>query len=123
MFTISMGSSIVLKHHTTPPHPHTSTSTNGLTIATDLEMIQWFQQDQLILSMLMATISNDLLPQVLGFHTAQELWNALGQTFASTVRARMMSLQYELATAKKGNSLNTNYFQRIKHISTTFIAK
>jgi len=72
--------------------------------------------------MLMATISDELLPQVLGCRTAQELWNALAKTFASTAQARMMSLHYELATAKKGSSSITAYFQRIKQISATLAA-
>jgi hypothetical protein len=107
----------------TPPHPHTSTFADGsLTISTDPATLQWFRQDQLILSMLMATISDELLPQVLGCRTAQELWNALAKTFASTARARMLSLHYELATANKGSSSIIAYFQRIKQISATLAA-
>jgi hypothetical protein len=58
----------------TPPHVHSSTSDDGsITISTDPETLQWFRQDQLILSMLMSTIFDELLPQVFGCRTAQEL--------------------------------------------------
>jgi hypothetical protein len=58
----------------TPPHPYSSTSADGsLTISTDPSTLQWFRQDQLILSMLVSIISDELLPQKLGCRTAQEL--------------------------------------------------
>jgi hypothetical protein len=67
----------------------------------------------------MATIFNELLPQILGCRTTEELWTSLGQTFASTTCARTMSLHNELATAKKGSSSITDYFHRIKQIFAT----
>jgi hypothetical protein len=46
-----------------PPYPHTSTTIDGsLRISTDPETLRWFRQDQLILSMLMSTISKELFP-------------------------------------------------------------
>jgi hypothetical protein len=103
-----------------PPHPHTSTTIDGsLHISNDPETLRWFRQDQLILSMLMSTISEELLPQVLGCCTAQEIWTALSRTFSSTSRARTMTLHYEIATAKKGNSSITAYFQKLKHTAAT----
>ena len=107
----------------TPPHPYTSTSPDGsIIISTDPETVQWFRQDQLILSMLMSTISEELLPQVLGCRTAQELWNAVERTFTSASRANTMTLHYQLATAKKGNSSIVDYFHRLKHTAATLAA-
>jgi len=71
--------------------------------------------------MIMATISDELILQILGCRTAQELWTSLCQTFTSTARARTMSLHYKLATAKKGSSSITDYFHCIKQISATLV--
>jgi hypothetical protein len=107
----------------TPSHPYTSTSPDrSITISTDPETAQWFRQDQLILSMLMSTISEELLPQVLGCCTAQELWNAIERTFMSASRANTMTLHYQLATAKKGSSSIIDYFHRLKHTAATLAA-
>jgi hypothetical protein len=107
----------------TPPSPQVSTSPNGtLTVSTDPDTLWWLRQDQLILSMLMSSISDDMLPQVLGCKTAQELWKTLDRTFTSESQARVLNLRLQLTTAKKGNLSVSEHFHKIKHISATLAA-
>jgi hypothetical protein len=108
----------------TPPSPQVSTSPNGtLTISTNPDTVLWWlRQDQLILSMLMSSISDDMLPQVINCKTAQELWNTLDQIFTFESQARTLNLCLQLTTAKKGNLSVFDYFCKIKQIVATFAA-
>jgi hypothetical protein len=106
-----------------PPSPLISTSPTGtLTVSTDPDTLWWHRQDQLILSMLMSSISDDMLPQALGCKTAQELWNTLDSTFTSESQARVLNLRLQLTTAKKGNLSVFDYFHKIKRIVATLAA-
>jgi hypothetical protein len=107
----------------TPPSPLVISSPDGaLTFSTDLDTLRWLRQDQLILSMLMSSISDDLLPHVLGCKTAQDLWQTLNRTFTFESRARTMTFHYQLATTKKGTSSISDYFQQLKHTAATLAA-
>jgi hypothetical protein len=106
-----------------PPSPLVSTSPTGtVTTSTDPDTLWWHRQDQLILSMLMSSISDAMLPQVLGCKTAQELWNTLDRTFTSESQARVLNLRLQLTTAKKGNLSVSDHFHKIKHITATLAA-
>jgi hypothetical protein len=69
---------------TNTPSLQVSTSpSDTLTISTNPDTVQWLRQDQLVLSMLMSSISDEMLPQIISCKTAQELWKTLDQTFTS----------------------------------------
>jgi hypothetical protein len=70
----------------------------------------------------MSSISDDMLPQVLGCKTAQELWNTLDRNFTSESQARVLNLRLQLTTAKKGNLSVSDHFHKIKHITATLAA-
>ena len=82
----------------------------------------WVQYDQVILSMLIASLSKPILAQVLGYSTSRALWLSLERMFTSQSRAREMHTQYKLATAKKGNQNMTNYFQKMRSLSDNLAA-
>jgi hypothetical protein len=107
----------------TPPSPQVSTSPNGtLTVSTNPDTVWWLRQDQLILSMLMSSISDDMLPQVISCKTAQELWTTLDQIFTSESQARTLNLRLQLTTAKKGNLSISDFFCKIKQIIANLAA-
>ena len=62
---------------------------------------------------MIASLLESILSQVLGCNTSHTLWVALERMFISQSRARVMQIQYQLATSKKGNSNVTDYFQRM----------
>jgi hypothetical protein len=101
----------------TPPSTQVSTSSGGiLTVCTNPNTLRWLCQDQLILSILMSSISDEMLPQVLGCKTAQELWKMLDYTFTSESQARVLAFCLQLTTVKKGNLSVSYYYHQIKHI-------
>lgn len=78
----------------TPPSPQVSTSPNGtVTVSINPDTVWWLRLDQLILSMLMSSISDDMLPQVISCKTAQELWMTLDWIFTSESQARTLNLR------------------------------
>ena len=82
----------------------------------------WVQYDQVILSMLIASLFESILAQVLGCSTSRALWLSLERMFTSQSRAREMHTQYKLATAKKGNQNMTDYFQKMHSLSDNLVA-
>lgn len=84
--------------------------------------IHWIQQDQLILSALISSLSENLIAQVIGLTTSQAVWVALERLFASKTQARLGQLQFQLATLKKGSDSVTDFFQKTKLLADTLAA-
>jgi hypothetical protein len=98
----------------TIPNP-TSSSDAPATIANP-EFQLWVQQDQLVLSAILASLFENLISHVVGFATSYEVWQALERIFSSHPRARIMQVHFQLATIKKGGSSIIEYFQRFKSL-------
>lgn len=62
----------------------------------------------------MSCITNDILKQVIGFHTAHKTWSMLEKNFASKYRARMIQLKEKLQNFKKRNLYVNKYVLQIK---------
>lgn len=86
------------------------------------EFHTWSQQDQMVLSLLIQTLTDPLLYHIVGCLTARDLWLSLEKMFTSTLHARVMHMHYQLATMKKGNLSVTDYFQKIKASSDILAA-
>ncbi|KAJ0981423.1 hypothetical protein J5N97_009678 [Dioscorea zingiberensis] len=80
---------------------------------------QWLQQDQLVLSALLSSLSEEILGQVLFLSTSAEVWEALGRMFSSGSKARVMQIRMQLANVKKGDLSITDYFNRVKSLADT----
>ena len=83
---------------------------------------QWFTKDQVILSILVSSLSEGILSQVINCTTSQEVWSGLERMFSSTSTARTMHLRSQLSSITKGNSSVTEYFQRVKTLADTLAA-
>ena len=86
------------------------------------EFLTWVQQDQLIMSTLLSSLTEGVLTQVVGCTTSRDLWMALERMFTSQSQARIMQIHYQLATAKKGGSSISDYFQKFKGLADTLAA-
>ena len=95
------------------------TGSNQPILIPNPEYVAWSQQDQLILSTLIASLLESILSQVLGCNTSHTLWVALECMFISQSQACVMQIQYQLATSKKGNSNVIDYFQRMHSLGDT----
>ncbi|TXG67760.1 hypothetical protein EZV62_009035 [Acer yangbiense] len=72
------------------------------------------QQDQILLCWLSSSISQDLLPQLVGCSTTCEAWHSVERLFASQSRANVMQLKLQLQTLKKSGSIMTDYLIKKK---------
>ncbi|KAB1211559.1 hypothetical protein CJ030_MR6G013301 [Morella rubra] len=79
-----------------------TTTPTSTTTSLNPAYTQWVQQDQMILSALISSLTEPLISQVDGYSTSRAVWTALETLFQSQSQARLIHLQYQLATLKKG---------------------
>jgi hypothetical protein len=65
------------------------------------EYLSWYQRDQLIISVLVSTLSDSYVSHAVGCTTSRALWESLEKMFASQAHARIMQVHFQLATLKK----------------------
>ncbi|XP_042982037.1 uncharacterized protein LOC122311522 isoform X1 [Carya illinoinensis] len=102
---------------TAPPPPLLSDA-----LTPNPDFLHWTQTDQIILSALISTLSDNLIAQVVGYSTSRQVWSALDKLFASQSQSRIIQLRYQLATLSKGSSSVSEYFRKVKHLSDTMCA-
>lgn len=74
----------------------------------------WVQQDQGILSMIISSLSEEVMPLVLGRTTSMAAWRSIELALASTSRARTVHLLTQLQTIQQGESSVADYLGRVK---------
>ena len=74
------------------------------TLIPNLEFQNWHLQDQLILSALISSLSENILAHVVTCRTSRDVWLTLERMFTSHSRAHIMQIHYQLATLRKGDS-------------------
>ncbi|KAJ0093923.1 hypothetical protein Patl1_25280 [Pistacia atlantica] len=84
--------------------------------------IHWSQQDQIILSAILSSLTESLLTQIIGLTTSRDVWLGLEKTFSSTSSARILSIRFQLSTLKKASLTITDYFTKVKQLSDTLSA-
>uniref|UniRef100_A0A2N9EJB6 Reverse transcriptase Ty1/copia-type domain-containing protein n=2 Tax=Fagus sylvatica TaxID=28930 RepID=A0A2N9EJB6_FAGSY len=82
----------------------------------------WQSQDQLILSALIYSLSENILAYVVKCSTSHEVWTTLERMFTAHSWARTMNIHYQLATLKKGDSSIADYFHKFTHLTDTLAA-
>lgn len=65
-------------------------------------------------------LSEEILGQILFLSTSAKVWEALEHMFSSRSKARVMQIRMQLANLKKGDSLVTDYFNRVKNLQTLY---
>jgi hypothetical protein len=83
---------------------------------------RWIQQDQIILSTIISSLSESLMTHIVGLSTAHDVWLTLERMFSSQSKARIMQIRYQLSTLKKGSLSVTEYFQKLKQLVDTLAA-
>jgi hypothetical protein len=76
----------------------------------------------MLLSVLISTFTEPLVVHATGCATSHQLWTTLVSMFSSQARSRVMQIHYQLATAKKGGSSITEYFQSFKAMGDNLAA-
>lgn len=84
------------------------------------EYRRWEQQDQLLFSWLLSTLSEPFLIQVVGCAHSWELWGEIHDYFSTRARARVRQYRSELHNTKKGANESVSwYLLRIKALVET----
>ena len=99
---------------TAAPPQYISSPTSSTTLIPNPAFTSWFEIDQLLLSILVSTVSEPLIPTLVGRSSSRDVWLTLEKMFSSQSRARIMQTRYHLATLKKGNLSIPDYFQKAK---------
>ncbi|KAF7835472.1 Retrovirus-related Pol polyprotein from transposon TNT 1-94 [Senna tora] len=80
------------------------------------DFLSWEQQDQLLLSWILSSVSDGLLPKLVGCHYSYEAWNKLETYFASQTRAKVRQFKAQLKNMKKGTMGANEYLLKIKRL-------
>jgi hypothetical protein len=101
-----------------PPKFISSATTSSITTTDSPNLVPnpdykiWVCQDNLILSVIISTISEVILVHVIGPQTSCDVWITLEKNFAAHSKARIMQIPYQFATPKKGALSVADYFQK-----------
>ena len=75
------------------------------------------KHDELLLSWLIASLTESVHTKVIGMSTSKDVWTALEKHFSSQSRARLLQRMLQLQTIKKGVLSISDYLQKIKVIT------
>ncbi|KAM1454643.1 hypothetical protein EV1_004084 [Malus domestica] len=75
-----------------------------------------------LLSLLIATLSDDAMEHVIGYKTSQEAWSALQDRYASVSVSRINQLKTEFHTAQKGGDSIDKFLLKLKAIRDQLIS-
>ncbi|CAN6704647.1 unnamed protein product [Malus baccata var. baccata] len=81
-----------------------------------VEFIDWESTDMALLSLLLATLTDEAMEYVLGCRTANEAWVNLVDRYASVSKSRVNHLKTELHMIQKGTDSFDKYLLRLKNI-------
>ncbi|XP_057989131.1 uncharacterized protein LOC110635065 [Hevea brasiliensis] len=115
----------LLRSHNLTDHVSSSATTPSPTSndgSPNPQYINWFRRDQLVLSWLFCSISEALLPQIIGLKIALEAWTKLETIFASGTRTQIQQLRKQLKRLSKGSNSIDTYMRHAKSISDQLAA-
>ena len=101
--------------HILTQDPPISTQLNdqgGIVVNTAYQ--KWWHQDQQVLSIIVSSLSEAILPCVVGKITAKEAWSALITHCSSTNPSRIMHLHNRLHLTQKGSRSIAEFVQEIR---------
>ncbi|XP_038970557.1 uncharacterized protein LOC120104097 [Phoenix dactylifera] len=95
--------------------PSASTATSSTPDSTVSAIyIHWFCQDKLILSVILASVSDVVIPLIATSKTSQDAWSKLTKLYTSHSYTRVMQLKEELTLIQHGSRNVTEILQTIK---------
>ncbi|BBH03567.1 hypothetical protein Prudu_014481 [Prunus dulcis] len=88
----------------------------GVTSEVTAAYKEWIRADKALLSLLIATLSDEAIEYVIGTKTARDAWLGLSDRYASISRARINHLKTELQTAQKAGDSIERFLLRLKTV-------
>ncbi|CAN6725999.1 unnamed protein product [Malus baccata var. baccata] len=98
------------------PSKYVVSAETGVTKDITVEFMDWEFTDMALLSLLLATLTDEAMEYVLGCRTANEAWVNLVDRFASVSKSRVNHLKTKLHTIQKGTDSIDKYLLRLKNI-------
>lgn len=80
------------------------------------EFLAWEQQDQFLLSWILASMSDGMLTKMVGCEYSYQAWEKLELFFASQIKAKVRKFKAQLRSLKKGTMTATEYLLKLKKI-------
>jgi histone deacetylase 1/2 len=85
------------------------------------EYKQWLFKDQTLFTWLLSTLSDSVLPRILGCKHAFQVWDQIHKYFNSVLKARARQLRSELKNTKKASRSIGEYLICIKSIVNSLL--
>jgi hypothetical protein len=99
-----------------------SDDTSGRCVIVNPEYTSWYHQDQLVLSVINSSLSEDVLSTVISSASARDAWTTLEKSYASRSKARIMQIRMQLSTIQKKDLCIAEYFRKVKRLADTLAA-
>lgn len=103
------------------PMKYASEYGRELDLVTD-EYQRWIVQDQMLFSWILSSLSETILPRVIGCKHSWQLWEKIHKHFQSLMKAKIRQLRSEMKNTKKGSRSISEFVLRIKCIADSLIA-
>ncbi|KAG8369830.1 hypothetical protein BUALT_Bualt14G0054500 [Buddleja alternifolia] len=103
-----------------PPSHHLNAESN--TIVPNPAFSQWEQQDNLLMSALLNSLTEEVVRLVVGASTSHAIWSTLESDFASPSQACIMQFRLQLQNIKQGDSSFQSYLQQAKSVADELAA-
>ncbi|KAK0571835.1 hypothetical protein LWI29_022414 [Acer saccharum] len=84
--------------------------------------LKWFQQDQLVVSYLVSTITEPMLSLIVGKTNAFDMWICLRDNFSQHSVANAANIRFQLMDMSKGTKTIFAYLQYAKSLSDSLVA-
>ncbi|KAK0603023.1 hypothetical protein LWI29_000566 [Acer saccharum] len=84
--------------------------------------LKWFQQDQLVVSYLVSTLTEPMLSLIVGKTNAFDMWTCLKDNFSQHSFASAANIRFQLMDMSKGTKTISAYLQHAKSLSDSLVA-
>ncbi|GJN31220.1 hypothetical protein PR202_gb19586 [Eleusine coracana subsp. coracana] len=81
------------------------------------EFNHWYHQDQLVLTTILSSVTEEVLGQTVSLTTARDVWRHREKMYASTSKAQIMQIRMQLAMIQKGDLSIAAYFNKVKGLT------
>ncbi|KAL4325422.1 hypothetical protein GQ457_11G032360 [Hibiscus cannabinus] len=96
------------------PPPQYITQNSQVRLNHDFEAFE--EQDGALATWLLSTVSESVLPHLIGLNTASEIWNTLHRIYSGKTTSRLMYFRRSLHAQKKGELSMKDFLMKIKSI-------
>lgn len=72
----------------------------------------WWRQDQLLVSWILSSLSEEVLPSIIGLNTAAAIWSSLAASYGRPSQSRILQLQMHLQNTKQAADEEVGKFLR-----------